>query len=79
MTVETVASSNRRQESPRYCLTALTSSRPLICSDRVTVNCSPATVRRPPTLELFFEFLAFGLGAFEQGVGVAEFVGERFV
>ena len=63
MTVETVAVSNRRQESPRYCFTALTSSRPLICSERLTVNCSPATVK--VTLEFFFEGFAFGFGAFE--------------
>jgi hypothetical protein len=39
-TVETVATSKRRQESPRYCLTAATSSRPEICSETLMAKLS---------------------------------------
>jgi hypothetical protein len=79
MTVVMLAVSNLRHAAPRNCFTAMTSSLLLTWSDRVMVKCSPAAVTRPRRLNSSFKALSFRLGAFQDGIGVADRVGERFV
>jgi hypothetical protein len=77
-TVVTVAISKRRQDSPRYCFTAATSSRPEICSATLTANIAGG-LKQPAALDLVLKRLAFGLGALQGGVGVAERIGQHCV
>ena len=78
-TVETVATSNRRQEFAEVLLDGrdIESAADLLRSrNGELLTCDG---QETSTFELFFEFLALGFGAFEQGVSMAEFVGQRFV
>ena len=72
MTVETVATSKRRQGSPRCCLTASTSSRPEICSATLMAKLSPTASSKPRRLISSFS-------ALEDGVCIAERGGQRVV
>src|SRR4029077_8656947 len=46
-TVETVATSKRRQASPRCCFTAATSRRPEVCSETLMAKLSPVASSSP--------------------------------
>ncbi len=60
-------------------MTAVTSSRPQICSAIADGELLTCELEETATLELFLECLALGFGALEQSVGMAERVGQRFV
>ena len=79
ITVETVATSNRRQEFAEVLFDGrdIEPAGDLLAT--LMAKLSPASLEQSAALYFVLKRLALGFGAFEDGIGMAERVGQRFV